>query len=530
VSEEANETSIPLEREQPGMPDQAGFERITQSRRRSLVALGGAALAVSPFFAWVNVFLLGHLNLFQLLKAGGHSETLAVVAMLVGAAAVIAAWTVEDSGGLRAIAITIGLISGLVAGVALSGLINDVRTTSGFAHVSFGPWCAFLGCGAMVLGGLLGDAPWSAPKAATNSVSRGGSGDDAGDPVIADREPSPTVAGDAPMASSDEPDGAEDHTDAQAAETVMSAGDPSESEGGEDESDMSGEGGSLNDLERIRELRDAGILTPGEAEEQKHQILKRDAEAVDSRKENRDSRQQSNEPHDGDPSAVSGGGRSRRGTYLWLGVIAAVGLGVVALVVALSSSGSSSPSRQSNSVSNSSSQAAGSSSTEQRLLQPFTTTGLEPGLSVSQRITASCSTTTLTDFTRPNTYRCFPDSSSAFIQDPCFPDPLGNQPYLACFESPWSTAVTEVVPNAGLPKSSSNPSAPPWGLELADGSRCTFEAGATGTIGRERLNYSCTGGANVYGSPDTSTDPWTVMVQRPGETSLAQAEVQSSWR
>jgi hypothetical protein len=50
----------------------------------------------------------------------------------------------------------------------------------------------------------------------------------------------------------------------------------------------------------------------------------------------------------------------------------------------------------------------------------------------------------------------------------------------------------------------------PWGLELANGERCTLLTGATAVLADERINYSCEDGGFVLGEVDRSRPVWLV--------------------
>jgi hypothetical protein len=129
-----------------------------RDRPRALVGFGAVALAISPLLSWVNVVLLGSLNLFQLSQAAGHSRGLAWSAVLVGGASALGAWTASTRSRLRLIGAVVGLGAGLVAVLALVNMVHDVRQAHGLARVSYGPWVAIFGCVAMVVGGWMSKA------------------------------------------------------------------------------------------------------------------------------------------------------------------------------------------------------------------------------------------------------------------------------------------------------------------------------------------------------------------------------------
>jgi hypothetical protein len=120
-----------------------------------MIALGGIALAISPFLAWVNAVLLGGIDLFNALQITGHSESPAWIAVLSGAAAAWLGWTSRHLRVVKAISICIGLIAGAGSIWMLIAITRDTRVVDGLAQVSYGPWVAILGCAAVLSGGLL---------------------------------------------------------------------------------------------------------------------------------------------------------------------------------------------------------------------------------------------------------------------------------------------------------------------------------------------------------------------------------------
>ncbi|MGA8745539.1 MAG: hypothetical protein WB507_06720 [Solirubrobacterales bacterium] len=120
-----------------------------------MIALGGIALAVSPFLTWVNALLFGGIDLFNALLITGHSQAPAWLATISGSAAALIGWTGHRLLVVKTTTVFIGLIS--VAGSiwALLSLTHDSQVVDGFAQVSYGPWVAILGAAAVLSGGLL---------------------------------------------------------------------------------------------------------------------------------------------------------------------------------------------------------------------------------------------------------------------------------------------------------------------------------------------------------------------------------------
>jgi hypothetical protein len=113
------------------------------------------------------------------------------------------------------------------------------------------------------------------------------------------------------------------------------------------------------------------------------------------------------------------------------------------------------------------------------------------------------------------------------IYDPCFSgSPSTN--VVACADSAFSQGVVlmtlqkspEAEANAQpgatagrnllRPGAKINTKNPPWALRLANGAKCEFVSGATGTIAGMRLNYACKPKGWVVGTPDHSNATWKV--------------------
>ena len=122
---------------------------------KAVMAIGGGALAISPFLTWVNVILLGGLNLFQLLRVSGHPTGLVWIAVGIGALVFCLSLVSNDQGNVRALAVLGGLAVGVPALLLFSGMVDSVRHAQGLVRVSFGPWVGLLGCVGMVVGGLM---------------------------------------------------------------------------------------------------------------------------------------------------------------------------------------------------------------------------------------------------------------------------------------------------------------------------------------------------------------------------------------
>jgi len=156
---------------------------------------------------------------------------------------------------------------------------------------------------------------------------------------------------------------------------------------------------------------------------------------------------------------------------------------------------------------------------------PFVSTGPAPGITIGLKTTGDC-IGSIADGGRPDTYRCFLNNTEpghGNIIDPCFKSPNGET-YVLCFQSPWDHSALEVQPTS---EATGNPLASddPWALKLTNGRECTYVTGATLLIGKMRLNYGCTNGAQLWGNPDHSKSLWTIDYQANGSKSLVRVGI-----
>lgn len=88
-----------------------------------------------------------------------------------------------------------------------------------------------------------------------------------------------------------------------------------------------------------------------------------------------------------------------------------------------------------------------------------------------------------------------------------------------------------VGPRAGQPLHPVQ-SLQPWALELSDGLRCLFADGATNVIEGQRLNYFCGSASKegLWGLPDRTSTPWTILIAPFQATSLSEREaISHAW-
>jgi hypothetical protein len=170
-------------------------------------------------------------------------------------------------------------------------------------------------------------------------------------------------------------------------------------------------------------------------------------------------------------------------------------------------------------------------STRVRIFTPFNPVGLNPGLTVKERINGSCMAGSLADASRTDAWRC--NVGNQFY-DPCFENSFGDRGLLACVLMPWTGDVTMLRPISPLPAAENDKGEPgeilPWALELANGQRCILLTGATGAVAGMRINYECSDGFYVAGPIDRTLPLWRVFHQpASGSIALDQMEVSTAW-
>lgn len=113
---------------------------------------------------------------------------------------------------------------------------------------------------------------------------------------------------------------------------------------------------------------------------------------------------------------------------------------------------------------------------------------------------------------RPDAWRCFRGN---LIEDPCFSGSRGS--WVACpVGYPWQRQVLRLILTEPLPRrpGDSPPVDPtkgdPWAVQLTNGKRCRLISGATGAVAGLRINYGCTNGGSLVGSPRRRSSLWTI--------------------
>lgn len=156
---------------------------------------------------------------------------------------------------------------------------------------------------------------------------------------------------------------------------------------------------------------------------------------------------------------------------------------------------------------------AATTQTQVIVFSPWSHGTVRHELAVSKRVDGSCWIHSLAS-DRPDAWRCMERNE---IYDPCFSGSSSGD-NVACPEGPFATSIVVIrlkkpLDPAGELKLAGGLSglrlrAAPWGLRLTSGATCQFVSGATDVIDGMRLNYACTNGSWIVGTPDRSTAIW----------------------
>ena len=132
---------------------------------------------------------------------------------------------------------------------------------------------------------------------------------------------------------------------------------------------------------------------------------------------------------------------------------------------------------------------------------------------------------------RADAWRCFIANT---INDPCFSSTLAYG-VVVC-PTPWNDQGVEIRLTRALPKplTHGRPSTAlqPWALQLASGAHCLLASGASSVVQGKRLNYFCGASAKygLWGLPDRSTQPWTILTGPFSATQLSRrAAIAHAW-
>jgi hypothetical protein len=112
-----------------------------------------------------------------------------------------------------------------------------------------------------------------------------------------------------------------------------------------------------------------------------------------------------------------------------------------------------------------------------------------------------------------NAYRCFAGNS---ILDPCWVRAGSSRSHVLCLTAPWSHAAIRLHVTKGYDNSVMTTTArEPWGIRLANGTRCAFVQGASSVVHGRRLSYFCQHSKTVLlGNPNRSRPVWRIHTAR----------------
>lgn len=175
---------------------------------------------------------------------------------------------------------------------------------------------------------------------------------------------------------------------------------------------------------------------------------------------------------------------------------------------------------------------AAGAATHEVTYSPFAPGGaLRTGLRATPAYGGSCTTGS---FVVPGdaVFRCF---AGNLISDPCYRDAAQSnaaRAVVVCVGDPWTRKVVRLRVRGKLDSSyGARKGGPPWALRLASGARCVFLEGATNTVRGLRVNYGCSGGIELAGSPDTSRATWRIRkLTRHADPALRWVAVAAAWR
>lgn len=191
--------------------------------------------------------------------------------------------------------------------------------------------------------------------------------------------------------------------------------------------------------------------------------------------------------------------------------------------------------------------------TDVRYLLPFTPEGLHPGFTVTETVEGRCGGASLVAHDRPDAWDCIsPDNE---IYDPCFEQvfpPLDEPGQVVCIASPFDTEVIMLTLTEPLERDKEVPEVPdgaapngdmgmpraeadidgedlPWGLELANGERCSLLRGTLIAMAGQVVYYGCTDGGMVLGEMIREQPLWTVNYVPEGGAASTRVAVITAW-
>jgi hypothetical protein len=173
--------------------------------------------------------------------------------------------------------------------------------------------------------------------------------------------------------------------------------------------------------------------------------------------------------------------------------------------------------------------------TNVRYYLPFSPSGLNPTLKVTDRADGTCDSGSSVLPGRPDAWFCM--EAAGGVLDPCIENiwtPDGQPTQLACAADPFGNDVVLLTATTPLPENQTQPASAtsplPWALELANGKQCGLMRGATTAFAGLRMNYGCVGGGMVIGDDDRSSPVWVVSYLDDGGLATNLVEVAVAWQ
>jgi hypothetical protein len=142
------------------------------------------------------------------------------------------------------------------------------------------------------------------------------------------------------------------------------------------------------------------------------------------------------------------------------------------------------------------------------LYAPFNGGTIAGGVRIASSASGYCWETSISD-NRGDAYRCFVGND---IHDPCFADQTSSAGYVLCPLYFPGAKVLRINLTKKLPSNqgSGDPTRhAPWAVRTSSGFWCTALSGGTGDIAGLRINYGCTGGGILLGTPHRGAS-WTI--------------------
>ncbi|MCB1828082.1 MAG: hypothetical protein KDH94_06610 [Coxiellaceae bacterium] len=167
--------------------------------------------------------------------------------------------------------------------------------------------------------------------------------------------------------------------------------------------------------------------------------------------------------------------------------------------------------------------------TEVRLLTPYTAEGLNHNIKITKTLHGECWTTSQSDQSRPNTWRCQAEQK---IYDPCFVNPVRHNNQVICITDPWNNNAVELTLDNALPSNQAarfnHQSAQPWALELANGNHCTLITGPSLHVAGMATAYQCKS-AVLVGKIDKNHEQWTIFYLENNSLFMKQMPILAAW-